>query len=346
MLYIYTATLRCILKKKKKKITKFLLFFFLTRPRLERGPVESSFALKKISRIMAFEATLGQGEIFKKIIFAIVDLVQDGNFECDSDGIRLQAMDTSHVSLVSLFLNKDSFDNYKCETPITLGINFQSLTKVLKCSKMDDSLHLSTDPSSKDELSIVFSDKNDRRTSTFQLKLMEIDSERLVIPETNYVCEIVMSSKEFKQIMTDLHNIGESLTIGGSKEGVRFAITGEIGSGDLTYRNSDAVIPIKKKKSKKHSDDGQSQTQSVQDDKDLVIECEDDTTSGSHVKIQCEQAVTQNFALKYLVSFTKGTTLSPLVHLSMSPDIPLVVRFDIETLGYLKYYLAPKIDDE
>ena len=30
----------------------------------------------------------------------------------------------------------------------------------------------------------------------------------------------------------------------------------------------------------------------------------------------------------------------------MSPEVPLVVEYDIGDIGCMRYYLAPKIDDE
>ena len=107
-----------------------------------------------------FEATIEQGDVFKKIINAIGDLVQDANFECDQEGMRLQAMDSSHVSLVTLWLAKDTaFSNFKCDKPISLGVNFASLTKVLKLSKSGDSVTLRLDDDSSDVLSLIFTDK-------------------------------------------------------------------------------------------------------------------------------------------------------------------------------------------
>ena len=34
------------------------------------------------------------------------------------------------------------------------------------------------------------------------------------------------------------------------------------------------------------------------------------------------------------------------VSLSMSPDVPLVVEYKIGDIGHVRYYLAPKIEDE
>ena len=43
---------------------------------------------------------------------------------------------------------------------------------------------------------------------------------------------------------------------------------------------------------------------------------------------------------------TQATSLGPTVTLSMSPDIPVVVEYAIDTMGYIRYYLAPKIDED
>lgn len=51
---------------------------------------------------------------------------------------NLQAMDNSHVALVSVKLHADGFALYRCDRPIPLGVNLGSLTKVLKCAKDDD----------------------------------------------------------------------------------------------------------------------------------------------------------------------------------------------------------------
>jgi len=52
------------------------------------------------------------------------------------------------------------------------------------------------------------------------------------------------------------------------------------------------------------------------------------------------------FAVRYLNMFTKAANLASQVSLSMSPDVPLVVEYDIGDIGCMRYYLAPKIDDE
>ena len=55
--------------------------------------------------------------------------------------------------------------------------------------------------------------------------------------------------------------------------------------------------------------------------------------------------MTLNFALRYLNFFTKATPLSASVVLHLSKDVPLVVEYQIEELGHIRFYLAPKIDE-
>lgn len=56
-----------------------------------------------------------------QIIEAIKELIDDANFDCSSGGFSLQAMDSSHVSLVYLFLRNDCFEHYRCDRNVSMG---------------------------------------------------------------------------------------------------------------------------------------------------------------------------------------------------------------------------------
>lgn len=47
-------------------------------------------------------------------------------------------MDNSHVALVTVNMQASGFKKYRCDRPMPLGVNMNSLTKVLKCAKDDD----------------------------------------------------------------------------------------------------------------------------------------------------------------------------------------------------------------
>ena len=63
-----------------------------------------------------FEATLENGNILKKIVEAVKDLVQNVTLYVSDSGIAMQAMDATHVALVGLELNRDGFNgNYRTD---------------------------------------------------------------------------------------------------------------------------------------------------------------------------------------------------------------------------------------
>ena len=85
-----------------------------------------------------FQAKIKDIVIFKKIIDSLSSLVNEVNLEATSTGISLQAMDSAHVSLVSLKMKEEGFEEYRCDKNVTLGINLTDFGKVLKLAKPSD----------------------------------------------------------------------------------------------------------------------------------------------------------------------------------------------------------------
>lgn len=63
------------------------------------------------------------------------------------------------------------------------------------------------------------------------------------------------------------------------------------------------------------------------------------------VKIDMNEPVSQTYACRYLGSFVKATPLSDTITISMKADAPLVAEYSIGTMGHLRFYLAPKVED-
>mmetsp|Transcript_5000 Transcript_5000/g.6212 ORF Transcript_5000/g.6212 Transcript_5000/m.6212 type:complete len:291 (+) Transcript_5000:65-937(+) len=288
-----------------------------------------------------FEVCLEEGELFKKIVQAISDLVTEGNFQVDSEHISFQGMDSSHVSLVSLTLYKDGFKLYRCDRNIILGINFNSLNKILKCMDNNSKLMLKAQDDG-DIIYIYFENNESNIISNFELKLMEIDNEQLGIPETNYNINIKLSSVLFNKIIKDLSLLGDSVTISVSKLGVKFIVNADIGNGEIHLNGS-----IKKLKSENDDDTDMKESNDNDGDNDDDIDAiDDDIIDGDKVLITMNDDASQTFSIKYLVNFCKATNLSKTVLLSMDNQVPLMITYKINDLGNIRYYLAPKIDDD
>ena len=145
------------------------------------------------------------------MVDAIKDLVQDCNFDCNDSGIALQAMDNSHVALVSMMLKAEGFSPFRCDRNIALGINLTSLTKVLRAAQNEDILTLKAEDAP-DVVNLVFESSETDRLSEYDIKLMDIDQEHLGIPDTEYAATIEMPAAEFQRICRDLIQMSESGT--------------------------------------------------------------------------------------------------------------------------------------
>jgi len=257
-----------------------------------------------------FEARLVQGSLLKKVLEAIKDLLNEASWDCADTGIQLQAMDNSHVSLVSLNLRAEGFDKYRCDRNLIMGMNLTSMSKILKCAANDDIITMKAQDSA-DTVTFMFESPNQEKVSDYEMKLMNLDQEHLGIPETDYSCVIKMPSGEFARVCRDLSQFGESIVIACTKEGVKFSAAGDIGTANIKL----------------------AQTSSVDKEEEAVV-------------VDMQEPVTLTFACRYLNMFTKASPLSPQVSLSMSPDVPLVVEYAIGDIGHIRYFLAPKIEDE
>lgn len=259
-----------------------------------------------------FEARLEQSVTLKKLLESVRDLIDQANFDCSADGISLQAMDTSHVSLVTMSLRSQAFEMFRCDRPLSLGINMANICKVLKCAQNDDSVKIQADDEGADSAEFMFENSAGDRVAHFQLKLMDIDSEHMDVPEDEYQAVIQMPSSEYRRIFTDLSVIGETVTIEACKQSVSFTVEGDIGEGSLNVTQSDAA---------------------------------DDSKEA--VSISVKEPIKMTFPGRYLVMFTKAVPVSKQVSLCLQEGRPLAVEFTLpEEHGYVRYYLAPKLDDE
>ena len=99
-------------------------------------------------------------------------------------------------------------------------------------------------------------------------------------------------------------------TIAANKEGVKFSVSGDMGTGNVTVRQN--------------------------------ASCEKE----QQTLIELQEPVSLTFALRYLNFFTKATPMSEQVTLSLSKEVPLAVEYAVGDMGHLRYYLAPKVDEE
>ncbi|XP_068237430.1 proliferating cell nuclear antigen-like [Palaemon carinicauda] len=257
-----------------------------------------------------FEARLVRSSILSKVTNAIKELLNEATWVCTDSGIQLQAIDTSHVSLVSLNLLAEGFDEYKCDRNLVMGINISVMSKILKCATDDDVVTIKAQDNA-DTITFIFEFRSQQKNSKYIMKLMNLDPEYLNISDINHNCLIRMPSNEFSLICRDLSQFGDSINIACIKDGVKFSTGGDIGTANIKFAKMSSV-----------------------DNKERAVE------------VEVQEPIKITFSCRYLNLFTKATAFSPRVSLFMSLNMPMVVEYSIEDVGNIRYFLAPKIEEE
>merc|ERR1712072_1141262 len=106
-----------------------------------------------------------------------------------------------------------------------------------------------------------------------------------------YPCVVKMPGGEFQKICRDPKEFGDSIRICATKDGVKFTVAGDIGTGNVLLKPRDADKEEEK------------------------------------VTVACDDTVDATFAIRYLNFFTKATPPSDSVQLSLANDQPLVVEY-------------------
>eukprot|EP00917_Polyrhabdina_sp_WS-2016_P001099 GHVP01002190.1.p2 GENE.GHVP01002190.1~~GHVP01002190.1.p2 ORF type:complete len:261 (+),score=43.45 GHVP01002190.1:754-1536(+) len=260
---------------------------------------------------MTFSAVLNNGSILRKVIDSAKEFVNEGNIECSENAFELAAMDQAHVTLIQFKLLKSAFEDYQCDKPSRLGVNFVNMAKLLKCGSQDDKISLNKDDKS-DRLKICTETAGGNKKSIYDLNLMSLDIDPIDVDISEFDSKITMSSAEFKRICSSMESVGESVSISVTGDQISFETQGDIGNGQIVLKNG---------------------------------VCPENITTSTQIEVSKKTTITALFSLKYLANFSKGNPFSENVSLYVNEESPLVVSYEMPEVGYVKFYLAPKADE-
>jgi proliferating cell nuclear antigen len=175
-----------------------------------------------------------QKEIFTHIFQHIRNLTEHISLHFSKNGLYFQTMDTSRISIIEVTLPNTWFDEYTFthSGDIVMGISSNILFKILNAKEKNQNIHIEYDTT--DSLSIHFtSDDKTVFDKHFQCPLIDIDSETMQIPSTEYAAEFSLPSAIFSTLIHQLKSFGDSLDIDCSEEKIRLS-SNSAESGTMT----------------------------------------------------------------------------------------------------------------
>jgi proliferating cell nuclear antigen len=183
----------------------------------------------KITHVLFYimEVTINnstKAELFGSIFQNIRPFTEHLSVTFTPDGLYLQTMDSSRVSIIELNINKAWFDLYKCEAGVVLGIPVNILFKILNVREKVQSIQLIYESNGRDTLSIHFtSDDKTIFNKYFQCPLLDIETETMQIPDIEYSAEFSLPSTMFSTLINQLKTFGDSLDISCTEEQIEMA---------------------------------------------------------------------------------------------------------------------------
>ena len=170
--------------------------------------------------------------ILSKIVDATVELVKCVNINVSEDGWHAQAMGGSHLAFFSFILNKHSFATLRVARPVTLGIKISALQSVMKIMKSVGTVHLKL---SGNVLNIM--GKHKGKSMRYELKLIDLQTEQLNIPDMDFEYIAHLPSSEF--VCTCQTVFGETVCI---QIGLEMVFTSKGKDGNSHVKYTDVVV--------------------------------------------------------------------------------------------------------
>jgi proliferating cell nuclear antigen len=247
---------------------------------------------------------------FRTLMTALKDILLETNISFQKDGIRIINMDKSHTILAHLYLAADNFEFYECkEDKIIVGVNMFHLFKLINSIDNDDTLTIYIENDDyvdgiTSHLGLKFENGDIRQCKTQKLRLIEPEIDELEVPDVVFSSIINLPSSDFQKIIRDLSCISDKLEIKSVANELIFRCSGQFASAEIHRMESDGSMEF-----------------ILKQDASKIIQGE--------------------FSLKNLGYFIKCTNLCSQIEVYLENDLPLVVKYNVASLGEIKLALAP-----
>lgn len=191
-----------------------------------------------------FRIRMADARLWKNLVDAISTLIDEGSFNADRDGIKLRAMDPSHVAMVDFELPKSVFDEYVCDEPAKLSVNFSEMLKFLRRVGSDESIDLNFDPSNA-RLNIVL---KSRYTRTFSMATLEPSSEEVPAPRLSFSSMARITTGCLKNSIGDASTVSDQIQFEATKDKLSLKASGDLGTVSIDVeRGSEELLGLEVK---------------------------------------------------------------------------------------------------
>ncbi len=181
---------------------------------------------------------MSDSKIWKTCVGSMVNLIEEAAFKFTPDGIKMKAMDPSHIALVDLDLPSGAFEEYSVKESKVLGINLVEMDRVLSRAKVGDELGMELDEK-QNRLMINFKGASARKLS---LPLINIDERDLPDPKIPFSAEIDVIAGVIQDGLKDAELVTDNVQFLVDKDSFAMKAEGDKGTSDLKLSKGDEAL--------------------------------------------------------------------------------------------------------
>ena len=180
-------------------------------------------------------ARMADSKTWKTCVGTMVNLIEEAAFKFTPEGVKMKAMDPSHIALVDFELPAAAFSEYNVKQPVTLGINLAEMDKVISRAKADDELLLELDEKL-NRLAIVFKGASTRRLS---LPLIDVREDELKEPKIQFTATADILAGVIQDGLKDAELISDNVKFEINENGFFISTEGDKGATELKLGKGD-----------------------------------------------------------------------------------------------------------
>ena len=249
-----------------------------------------------------------QASTIKSVIDAMKEILMDVNLEFDENGMKIVALDNTHIVLIHLKLHAEKFESYYCMKKLYVGINMLKFHMLIKTIQNGDILSLFIHKDDPNILGITIENNEKNVKTTYKLSMLDIDVVIVDIPPADFNTIITMPSAYLQKIIRDMHNLAEYIEIKNIGGKLILSCQGEFCCQETILATETQNIQIKNNEN-------------------------------------TQEIIQGIFSLKYLSIFTKCTNLCSTVEIYLKNSYPIILQYSIASMGSVKLCLAQKSED-
>jgi proliferating cell nuclear antigen len=191
-----------------------------------------------------FKATLAEAHWLTDSIATIGELIDEGVFKINKDGITFTAADRALVAVVDFKMSSSLFEKYELDKETQIGLNITNLLSVMKRAGAEDKLSLNL---SESKLEIVLENDSKRR---FHLPLLDLGQEEVPpIDQLEFKAIAELKPEVIQYGIADADVVSDSVLFEASDNKFGMKAEGDISSAQLELeKGNSALISLKSDK--------------------------------------------------------------------------------------------------